>query len=497
MTAEPGLTQSYATTGDERAFARLVEAHGPMVLAVCQRILRRREDAEDACQAVFLVLARSAGALRDESRLPGWLHRVATRTAWRLHRQLAARAEVSLENAAELAASVLSPEEDWQPALDAECARLPERYRLPLVMRYLEGQSSEAVAAKLGLTPAGLKTRLDRARALLRERLARRGLTVAASVAALHFLSHEAIAAAVLPRVVASTRAIALSQSIQHQLQLTAIMTKLLPVAAAIVLAAVVSPSESTSAESAAPSSASTTAAVTGPRGDTLADVERRYPYVVAWSMGDHDFPGGDEITIKQVRGTKPTLAPGGRYLVRGTYDLRSVARARLYFGLTASNADGYTATDEPQQAVWLTRGTGEFILSRFFQNEGDPHVSLYREKGANFGGVYFGDERGVLRDKGYQRTTSEAVAKTEASGEVMKLKIRADGGDKEAARELGYRYAEGEEPDLVQAYRWLRVAGDEENLAEVKKALTPEQLAEAERLAVAYINRPTAPPAR
>src|SRR6266700_1024977 len=120
---------------DEAAFTVLVERHGPMVLALCRRVLRQRDDAEDACQATFLVLARKAAALRKQGSLSSWLHGVAYRICVNLKRQEARRRRRE-QTALRPAAQESDGDITWRElrgVLDEELQRLPERYRAPLI----------------------------------------------------------------------------------------------------------------------------------------------------------------------------------------------------------------------------------------------------------------------------------------------------------------------------------------------------------------------------
>jgi RNA polymerase sigma factor (sigma-70 family) len=136
--ADTDLLRRWAAGRDEAAFELLVWRHGPMVLAVCRRLLRHAEDVEDAFQATFLVLARKAGAVRRGEAVAGWLYRVAYRVA------LQARARAGRRPAhAPQALDQLPAGPDPGPAdgelravLDQEVGRLPERYRLPFVLCY-------------------------------------------------------------------------------------------------------------------------------------------------------------------------------------------------------------------------------------------------------------------------------------------------------------------------------------------------------------------------
>ena len=173
-----------ALTGDDAAFAALVRRHGPLVLGTCRRVLRHAQDAEDACQAVFLVLARKGGAVRADRSLAGWLHRVAVRAACRLRRQRARRLVEPLPP--ELPAPQAAGDElvwkEIRGAFDAEVGRLPDRLRLPLVLCCLQGKTRSEAAAELGWSEGAVRGRLERGRKLLRSRFTRKGLTLPAAL---------------------------------------------------------------------------------------------------------------------------------------------------------------------------------------------------------------------------------------------------------------------------------------------------------------------------
>jgi RNA polymerase sigma factor (sigma-70 family) len=187
--SEPGvltdrtLLERFVEAGDEAAFTEVVRRHSSLVLRVCRTILRNRDDAEDAFQATFLVLARKAASLAWRESVAGWLHGVACRVA-RKARTAAARRRVH-ESRAEIRPPA-SPSVDEltlreaQELLDEELARLPEKYRSPVVLVYLEGATQEEAARRCGWSLSTLKRRLHRAEALLQARLSRRDLTLAA-----------------------------------------------------------------------------------------------------------------------------------------------------------------------------------------------------------------------------------------------------------------------------------------------------------------------------
>jgi RNA polymerase sigma factor (sigma-70 family) len=167
---------------EQAAFAALVDRHGPMVLRVCRQVLGNQHDAQDAFQATFLVMARTAGSLHNAESLASWLHGIARRIAARA-RADEARRKVHERRCATMKESDCQSEsvrvESW-PELHEEIARLPERYRAPVVLCYLEGLSPEQAAARIGCPPGTVWSRLSRARERLRVSLVRRGVALPA-----------------------------------------------------------------------------------------------------------------------------------------------------------------------------------------------------------------------------------------------------------------------------------------------------------------------------
>lgn len=179
--------RAFISFRDETAFAALVQRHGPMVLRVCQHVLNHRQDAEDALQATFLVLARRAETIGKTDSLASWLHGVAYRVALR------ARRDAGRRRARELQA-ITAPKPDplealaWhdvQALLEAEIERLPERFRVAFVLCYLEGRSRAETACELGIPENTVSSRLARARERLQKRLARRGVNLTSVLAAI------------------------------------------------------------------------------------------------------------------------------------------------------------------------------------------------------------------------------------------------------------------------------------------------------------------------
>src|SRR5262249_17809278 len=196
------LLDHFAALRDESAFTALVGRHGPMVLQVCRRVLHHEQDAEDAFQAVFLVLARHSGSIRKRQALASWLYGVAYRTAMKVKRSAARRRNHEARLRACTSATTRSPAwDEVQAVLDEEIQRLAEPFRAAFVLCVLEGKSVPQAAAELGWKVGTVSSRLTRARQQLRQRLARRGIEASVLLAALALT--EGVGKAALPTLLA------------------------------------------------------------------------------------------------------------------------------------------------------------------------------------------------------------------------------------------------------------------------------------------------------
>jgi RNA polymerase sigma factor (sigma-70 family) len=239
--------------GAELAFEALVERHGSMVFRVCRGVLCDEHAAEDAFQATFLVLARKARSLWVKDSLASWLHGVAHRVAARARFDAARRRrhERRLAEARGPACEIMPdhPRSEAWAILSEEIARLPETYRAPVVLCYLEAMSYQAAAASLSVTEDTVRGRLARARERLRKSLARRGVEVPAIVATARppipavVVRHELVQATARAAIALSTgRAASLGVISRSAISLyertctTMMLTKLKAAAAALVL---------------------------------------------------------------------------------------------------------------------------------------------------------------------------------------------------------------------------------------------------------------------
>ena len=193
------LLDRFIDRREEAVFEAIVRRHGPMVWGVCRRVLRDHHDAEDAFQATFLVLARKANSVMIREKLGNWLYGVAYQTATKAKAMRAKRRarEGQVSDMPEPMVVPDEPRDDLAESLDRELSRLPEKYRIPIVLCDLEGISRKEAARQLGWPIGTVSSRLSRARSLLAGRLARRGLSL--SVGSLAVLLAQESASARMP----------------------------------------------------------------------------------------------------------------------------------------------------------------------------------------------------------------------------------------------------------------------------------------------------------
>jgi len=203
------LLQQYVLSRNQEAFAVLVRRYGPMVWGVCRRIVRQTQDAEDALQATFAVLARKARSIRRRRSIGGWLHQVARRIALRA-RATSSRREVVMPVA--ITDKAVEPVVgqavvDHTEVLDDEIARLPTLLRLPIILCYLEGLTNREAADRLGCPEGTIVSRLARGRDKLRLGLTRRGVVLGGTTAVAALLAETGSAGPLLPGLLQSALA--------------------------------------------------------------------------------------------------------------------------------------------------------------------------------------------------------------------------------------------------------------------------------------------------
>jgi RNA polymerase sigma factor (sigma-70 family) len=200
------LLDYFIANRDEAAFSALLRRHAPMVWGVCRRVLHNPQDAEDAFQATFLVLVRKAASVMPRHLVGNWLYGVAHQTA------LKARATIARRKSRESQVAMMpepkaAEQNEWselQPLLDQELSRLPDKYRVPIILCDLEGKTRKEAARQLRLPEGTVASRLARARNMLARRLACRGLALPAATLA-DLLSQQTASAAVPAFLVSST----------------------------------------------------------------------------------------------------------------------------------------------------------------------------------------------------------------------------------------------------------------------------------------------------
>jgi RNA polymerase sigma factor (sigma-70 family) len=181
------LLERFLKRRDEAALEALVRRHEAMVWGVCRRLLRNYHDAEDAFQATFLVLVRRAAAIVPREMVANWLYGVAYRTALKA-RATALRRKARESQVTDMPQIETPRPDSWQelqPVLDEELTRLADKYRAPVVLCDLEGKTRKEAAQQLGWPEGTVAGRLARARKLLAQALARRGIALSGGAVAL------------------------------------------------------------------------------------------------------------------------------------------------------------------------------------------------------------------------------------------------------------------------------------------------------------------------
>ncbi|HEY7154140.1 MAG TPA: sigma-70 family RNA polymerase sigma factor [Gemmataceae bacterium] len=208
------LLERFVRERDEAAFEVLVWRHGPMVLALGQRVLHNPHDAEDVLQATFLTLVRKAGSIGKGESLSSWLYKVAYRIALRAR----ARAVKTIADGRAFENMPAAEETDevaWRelrPLLDTAIERLPAKYRAAVILCDLQGKTHREAAEQLGCPIGTVSTRVKRARQLLQKRLAHHGLILPAGALGVA-LSRHAFAAMPAPLTASTLRAASLLRS--------------------------------------------------------------------------------------------------------------------------------------------------------------------------------------------------------------------------------------------------------------------------------------------
>ena len=358
------LLARFVARRDEAAFAALVARHGPMVLATCRRLLPAGDDADDAFQATFLVLARRAGSVRAE-RLAPWLHGVARRVAGRARAVAARRRGREGGDLPDVADPPPGAGPDLRAVIDEELARLPEKYRAPLVLCYLDGLTHLEAADQLGWPVGSVRSRLARGRDRLRGGLSRRGLApgllAPSSPATLP-------TAAVSPSLRAATtrlallppgRAARLAAGLLAQRTLTAMLIQQLGTATLVVAAglaaagalAATRPGAAAPPPSAGPAPA---AAIGRPPDDPAPPAD---PALVSKDWDVADFTTlviGSSFRAEIARGDRFAVQTSAGAPVAGRVEVRRDGKT-LSVGLAQAAQPARTVQDDPPLVVRIT----------------------------------------------------------------------------------------------------------------------------------------------
>lgn len=208
--SDASLLQRFINLRDEAAFAELVRRHQSLVMNAAWRILRNAQLAEDAFQETFLALARRARTVRVPDSLAGWLHRVAANAALQMRiRGQRRHHRETLAGVDEATPPPTQEADDLRRLVDKTLDEMPEKYRLPLILCYLQGLTNETAAVRLGRPKGSMSTLIARGLELMRDALRRKGILAApaALMAALAGSQAQAAAPALVAAVVRAAAA--------------------------------------------------------------------------------------------------------------------------------------------------------------------------------------------------------------------------------------------------------------------------------------------------
>jgi RNA polymerase sigma factor (sigma-70 family) len=333
------LLDRFIAERDDAAFAQLYQRHGPLVWGVCRRVLGQGADAEDAFQATFLVLLRKAHAIGKRTSVRSWLYGVAYRVAAR------ARAQRMRPPPTVVAAAAPDPGRSAQArelraVLDDEVSRLPERLRLAIVCCYFEGRTHDDAARLLGCSRGTIASHVARARHRLRDRLARRGLTLGAGALGMALAQEAERAAAAMPAIMlantaVSARVAALAKGATRAMFMSKLITTsvclvgLLLLAGILTAAALATPGDPTAQNKVQPQP-ERQAAAQAPAPDPL-DAARKAS-IAAADLRSATGTAVFEQYVQEQGAKEPTLTTRakvkvffdqGKYLLRFTYETK------------------------------------------------------------------------------------------------------------------------------------------------------------------------------
>jgi RNA polymerase sigma factor (sigma-70 family) len=423
------LLTLFAERRDEHAFAALVERHAPMVWGVCRRVLGDDHEAEDAFQATFLVLVRKAASVLPRERVANWLYGVAHTTALRA-RSLSARRRAREKQVTAMPEPETRPSDSWddlRPLLDAELARLPDKYRVTVVLCDLEERTIKEAAHQLGWPQGTVAGRLARARTMLARRLKQHG--VALSGGALAALLSEQAAPAPAAMVsstiqvallsaagrmasgVISAQAAALTEGVLQSMMLTKLktLTAILVVTAASLT--ILGGGLATTSTSAAPQArdekhANPPAESSKKETPQAGDPVHLVGFVDSGTVPQEDKPETAKTDLDRLQGVwsivaiekdgKPSKLEKGVFMVdgkracvqgqdgelQGGLYLNATSQPRTFdLAMSKSTIEGIYALDKDTLRLCYGFGSEAKRPSRFATEQGDQRVLLVLKK--------------------------------------------------------------------------------------------------------------------